>query len=122
MIDENEYEGARQVIDLSADSANNWNGPPIAEAREQVLHDGIVINGLAVLCRRCSGRPISYDLEQRFEDEVIGGPGSFVVTADSSDTFADAVRRKLILEISDRRSIETRHAQVKLQSDNPARQ
>ncbi|MET1412518.1 DUF1194 domain-containing protein [Roseibium sp. HPY-6] len=100
LIDENAYTGLRRVIDLSADSANNWNGPPIREARDTVVSAGIVINGLAVLCRHCSGRPVSYDLEQRFHDEIIGGPAAFVVTADSAETFADAVRKKLILEIA----------------------
>ncbi|MBO6757581.1 MAG: DUF1194 domain-containing protein [Roseibium sp.] len=113
LIDTNAYTGLRRVIDLSADSANNWNGPPISVAREEVVRAGIVINGLAVLCRHCSGRPVSYDLEARFADEIIGGPGSFVVTADSSETFADAVRKKLILEIAGRTppgSPETRYA------------
>ena len=100
LIDTNAYKGLRRVIDLSADSANNWNGPPIREARDIVVSSGIVINGLAVLCRHCSGRPVSYDLEQRFYDEIIGGPAAFVVTADSAATFADAVRKKLILEIA----------------------
>ncbi|WP_434055605.1 MAG: DUF1194 domain-containing protein [Roseibium sp.] len=100
LIDTNAYTGLRRVIDLSADSANNWNGPPIREARDIVVGSGIVINGLAVLCRHCSGRPVSYDLEQRFYDEIIGGPAAFVVTADSAATFADAVRKKLILEIA----------------------
>lgn len=99
-IEDNDYKGARRVIDLSADSANNWNGPPIEEARDAVVAAGITINGLAVLCRRCSGRPISYDLEQAFEDQIVGGPNAFVVTADSAETFSIAVRRKLILEIS----------------------
>ena len=99
-IEENDYIGARRVIDLSADSANNWSGPSIEEARDEVVAANITINGLAVLCRRCSGRPISYDLEQAFEDDIVGGPGAFVVTADSAETFATAVRRKLILEIS----------------------
>lgn len=102
LIDTNDYTGLRRVIDLSADSANNWNGPPIREARDTVVGSGIVINGLAVLCRHCSGRPVSYDLEQRFYDEIIGGPAAFVVTADSAATFADAVRKKLILEIAAR--------------------
>ena len=31
---------------------------------------------------------------------IAGGPGALVVTADSAATFADAVRRKLILEIA----------------------
>lgn len=100
LIDGNEFQGLRRVIDLSADSANNWNGPTIAEARETVVSSGIVINGLAVLCRHCSGRPVAYDLEDRFFRTIIGGPAAFVVTADSSETFAEAVRKKLILEIA----------------------
>lgn len=102
LIDTNVYKGLRRVIDLSADSANNWNGPTIAEAREAVVSSGIVINGLAVLCRHCSGRPVAYDLEDRFFRNIIGGPAAFVVTADSPETFADAVRKKLILEIAAR--------------------
>jgi hypothetical protein len=100
LIEGNDINGVRRVIDLSADSANNWNGPTIEAARAEVLASRIVINGLAVLCRHCSGRPASYNLEDAFAARIIGGPGSFVVTADSSATFADAVRKKLILEIS----------------------
>jgi hypothetical protein len=99
-IEGNAIEGMRRVIDISADSAANFSGPSILAARDEVVAAGITINGLAVLCRECSGRPISYDLEAVFADEVIGGPGSFVVTADSPATFAEAVRRKLILEIA----------------------
>lgn len=100
LIEENAIDGTRLVIDFSADSANNWNGPPISSARQAVVDAGITINGLAVLCRSCSGRPISYDLETAFETQIVGGPGAFVITADSAETFADAVRRKLILEIA----------------------
>ncbi|WP_306029256.1 DUF1194 domain-containing protein [Stappia sp. MMSF_3263] len=100
LIEDNGHRGVRRVIDLSADSANSWNGPPLETARAEVVAAGIVINGLAVLCRHCSGRPASYDLEEAFARLIIGGPGSFVVTADSKATFADAVRKKLILEIA----------------------
>lgn len=100
LIETNAYKGLRKVIDLSADSANNWNGPGISEARAAVLAAGITINGLAVLCRSCSGQPVYYDLEAAFRDEIIGGPGAFVVTAENAQTFASAVRRKLILEIA----------------------
>ena len=100
LIETNTYQGLRSVIDLSADSANNWNGPSIPDARDAVLASGITINGLAVLCRSCSGQPIRYDLETAFRDLIIGGPGSFVVTAENAETFATAVRRKLILEIA----------------------
>ena len=102
LLESNDIEGTRKVIDISADSANNWNGLSIAEARAAALAADITINGLAVLCRSCSGRPNFYDLEQAFAETIIGGPASFVVTADGDASFADAVRRKLLLEIAGR--------------------
>lgn len=110
LIEENGIMGLRRVIDLSADSANNWNGPSIEDAREEVVNAGITINGLAVLCRICSGRPVTYDLEAAFEDRIIGGPAAFVITADSNQTFATAVRNKLVLEIAGRPSDATQFA------------
>jgi hypothetical protein len=102
LIEGNEFEGDRKVIDLSADSVSSWDGISLAAARESALMAGIVINGLAVLCRSCSGRPNSYDLEAAFADRIIGGPASFVVTAENDLHFAEAVRRKLLLEIAGR--------------------
>lgn len=100
LIEGNGFEGWRKVIDFSADSAWNPQGPSIATARDAVLGAGMVINGLAVLCRECSGRPRGGDLEAEFTDQLIGGPGSFVLTAEGRESFARAVRRKLILEIA----------------------
>jgi hypothetical protein len=100
LIEGNEIEGWRRVIDFSGDSANNWNGPPIAEARAEVLAAGITINGLAVLCRACNGRPTGPALESQYEQRIIGGRGAFVVTAEDPQSFSEAVKRKLILEIS----------------------
>lgn len=102
LIETNSLDGLRKVIDFSGDSANNRNGPPVAPARQAALDAGITINGLAILCRGCSG-PASGsggDLVERFEREIIGGPGAFVIAAESAETFAEAVRRKLILEIA----------------------
>lgn len=99
-IETNAFEGERRVIDISADSANSWNGVPLALAHERAIEAGITINGLAVLCRACSGRPGGYDLEEQFERRIIGGPASFVITADGNTSFAEAVRRKLLLEIA----------------------
>ena len=102
LIRTNDFEGTRKVIDFSGDSA--WTsgvGVPVMEARAAIFADEIVINGLAILCRDCvSGRPVGYDLEGAFANFIIGGPGSFVVTADSDTKFAEAVRRKLLLEIA----------------------
>lgn len=101
LIDKNDIAGFRRVIDISADSVYNFNGPSIDQARKIVLDAGITINGLAVFCRHClSGQPGGYDLEAAFADQIIGGPGAFVVAADSESTFAGAVRKKLILEIA----------------------
>jgi len=100
LIESNKVQGYRKVIDLSADSANNWDGLSIPEARAGALAAEIVINGLAILCRHCSGRPNYYDLEAAFAERIIGGPGSFVITATGDQHFADAVRKKLLLEIA----------------------
>ena len=99
-IEGNAFSGERLVIDVSADSAYSWNGVPLALARERALEVGITINGLAVLCRSCSGRPAGGDLEDEFARRIIGGPASFVVTVDGDISFADAVRKKLLLEIA----------------------
>jgi hypothetical protein len=100
LIDGNRFEGWRKVIDLSGDSIWNPRPPTIAEARDAALGRDVTINGLAVLCRDCSGRPGQGDLEADFTDRLIVGPGAFVVTADGDTAFAEAVRRKLLLEIS----------------------
>lgn len=101
-IEGNAYDGLRKVIDFSGDSANNWEGLSIEEARASALAAGITINGLPVECPGddCSGSPVGYDLEEAFREKIIGGPGSFVVVADKDTRFAEAVRRKLILELA----------------------
>lgn len=111
LIESNAITGDRRVIDFSGDSATSWRGVPIHEAREAALAAGIVINGLAISCRDIGcGRSVGYDLERAFATTIIGGPGSFVVTADSSTSFGDAVRRKLILEIAGLRPGSSQHA------------
>ena len=100
LIETNDITGTRKIMDVSADSANNWGGISIPEARQSALAADIVINGLAILCRQCSGRPNVYDLEAAFAETIIGGPASFVIRADGDDRFAEAVRKKLILEIA----------------------
>ncbi len=101
LIENNGFEGWRKVIDLSGDSSWNPQGPPIDVARDIVVEAGVVINGLAITCGACSGRPRGGDLEAEFRERLIGGPGAFVVTASDGDaSFEHAVRRKLILEIA----------------------
>ena len=80
-IETNAFQGERLVIDISADSAYSWNGVPLALARERALEAGITINGLAVLCRTCSGRPAGGDLEGEFARRIIGGPARKATTS-----------------------------------------
>lgn len=100
LIETNEFEGWRKVIDFSGDSANNFNGPPIETSRQEVLDAGIVINGLPILCRFCEVASFSSDLGTIFRERIIGGPGSFVEEAKDETDLARAIRRKLVLEIS----------------------
>jgi len=101
-FDLNDFEGTRRVVDISGDGANNWGGP-VTESRDRAVAQGIIINGLPIVNDRPgpSGRPQQADLDLYYEECVIGGPGAFIVVANSFPEFAEAVRRKLIIEISD---------------------
>ncbi|UWQ20694.1 DUF1194 domain-containing protein [Jannaschia sp. W003] len=103
LIETNDIDGWRRVIDFSGDTDGNTYGPPIEEARDAVVASGITINALAVTAE--SRRP---DLRGIYERRIIGGDGAFVVEAATRADFADAVKRKLILEIAG--TLPRRHA------------
>jgi hypothetical protein len=100
LFDRNGFNGMRQVIDVSGDGPNN-SGSPVLPVRQAVLDRGITINGLPIMIHedRFSGYSIR-ELDLYYEDCVIGGPGAFLVTVDSVDRIAEAIRRKLVLEIA----------------------
>lgn len=100
MLSENPYKGLRRVIDISGDGPNN-NGEPVLTARDAALEKGIVINGLPVMVKRASETKDIEDLDIYYEDCVIGGPGSFVVTVKERAKFQEAIRTKLILEVAE---------------------
>ena len=99
LMEDNDIDGWRRVIDFSGDSVRNYSGPGIAEAREAVLAAGVTINGLPILRPDDPGRAQG-GLEALFAEHIVGGPNAFVVTAETRASFADAIKRKLILEIS----------------------
>lgn len=95
-----EFKGLRRVIDISGDGTNN-QGPLIEQTRDEIVAKGIVINGLPLQLKAPSGSMLDInDLHVYYEDCVIGGPGSFVIPVNSRDQFVNAVRQKLILEVS----------------------
>lgn len=92
LFDRSPFTGGRKVIDVSGDGRNN-RGRPSTDARDEAVRDGISINGLPILA-------LEPDLEQYYRNNVIGGPGAFVVAAESFETFGDAILQKLVIEIS----------------------
>ena len=102
LFNENPYHGLRRVIDISGDGPNN-NGAPVTGARDEALSKGIVINGLPIMVKEPSYSTMDIDnLDWYYEDCVIGGPGSFVVSIKDREKFKEAIRTKLLLEVAGR--------------------
>lgn len=103
MMETNDFAAGKQVIDVSGDGPN-IGGRDILAARDDAVAQGIVVNALAIR-RAGSGVAFSADaagmtLEEYYRQFVIGGPGSFVEIADSTRSFAAAVRAKLVQEVA----------------------
>jgi hypothetical protein len=90
--------GTRLVIDVSGDGYETtprdyvvllWQGRSVADRH------GVTVNGLAILSDAAN-------LAEYYRQEVITGPGAFVMTAAGFDDFAGAMRRKLLREIEDK--------------------
>jgi hypothetical protein len=92
LLFDNPYRAARRIVDISGDGANN-RGRPASLARDEAVRAGVGINGLPILT-------LEPDLDRYYEQNVIGGPGAFVIAAKSYETFADAILKKLIAEIA----------------------
>ena len=102
LFDEDPYHGLRRVIDISGDGPNN-NGGPVTVARDAALEKGIIINGLPIMVKEPSYSTMDIDnLDFYYEDCVIGGPGSFVVSIKDREKFKEAIRSKLLLEVAGR--------------------
>ena len=97
-FDDNGFEGMRRVIDISGDGPNNQGGL-VTAARDAVVAQGITVNGLPLMTEDGSFMRID-DLDRYYELCVIGGPGAFVMPVTGWEDFAEAVTRKLVLEIA----------------------
>jgi hypothetical protein len=101
------FEGQRRTIDVSGDGTNNA-GRDVGLARDEALALGISINGLVIL----SETPLPWNpehtnppggLTKYYRDNVIGGPGSFVLEAKDFNSFGEAIVKKMIAEIAELR-------------------
>jgi hypothetical protein len=84
-------EATRLALDVSGDGRNNQGRPP-GPVRDIGVAAGVTISALAVL----DEEP---DLLEHYREEVIGGPGSFVMHCPDYAAFAEAIRLKLRREI-----------------------
>lgn len=98
LFDGNGIDGFRRVIDVSGDGPNS-SGGIVTHARDAAMTAGITVNGLAINNNDGSMFTLP-DLDRYYRECVIGGPGAFVIAAEGFASFADAVLRKLILEIA----------------------
>jgi hypothetical protein len=87
--------GARRVIDISGDGPNNAGGN-VTAARDAVVAEGIVINGLPVLI---DPSPIFPAIDRYYDDCVIGGDGAFSLPVASLGDVGDAILMKLLREV-----------------------
>lgn len=113
LFDGNGFAGDRRVIDVSGDGPNN-RGRPVTLARDAALAQGVVINGLPILNDRPQPfnlpTPNEMALDRYYAENVIGGPGSFVIPAQDFADFKSAILSKLIREIADRSATKGRIA------------
>jgi hypothetical protein len=85
------FEGTRRTIDVSGDGYNN-QGEAIVHARAAVLARGITINAIAIENQVLG-------LADYFADQLIGGPGAFVIRATDYQDYLGQIRRKLLREL-----------------------
>jgi len=103
VLKESEIDATQITIDVSGDGPNN-EGRMVVPARDEALAKGITINGLAIVTDADKFDPYYLpDLDNYYRGCVIGGPRAFMLVAHGFEDFARAMRRKLVLEISDAR-------------------
>jgi hypothetical protein len=109
------FQANRHTIDVSGDGTNN-SGREVTDARDEALAKGVTINGLVIL----SERPMSWNadhtnppggLDLYYRNNVMGGPGSFVMVAENFNSFGQAILNKLIAEIASNQ--RTQHAELR---------
>ncbi len=104
LLDQAPFEASRRTIDVSGDGTNN-SGRDVRLARDAAVKKDITVNGLVIL----SDRPLPWNpdhthppggLPQYYRENVIGGAGAFVFTAENFESFGRALITKLVAEIA----------------------
>jgi Protein of unknown function (DUF1194) len=107
-LDRAPYEARRRTIDVSGDGDNN-SGRDVTAARDEAVAKGITINGLVILSQTQMSSNSEHanehtnppgGLADYYRNNVIGGPGAFVMVAENASSFGNALVKKLIAEIA----------------------
>ena len=98
------FQSARRTIDISGDGTNNA-GRDVTAARDDAVGKAVTINGLVIL----SDNPMSWNpdhtnpsggLDNYYRNNVVGGPGAFVMVAQNFNSFGQAIIAKMIVEVA----------------------
>jgi hypothetical protein len=98
------FDAERRAIDVSGDGTNNA-GRDVTFFRNQAVERGIIVNGIVILTDiQFAQNPQHTNppggIEKYYRENVIGGPGSFVMVAEDYNSFGRAMVKKLIAEIA----------------------
>ena len=99
MIEESDGQivAARRVVDVSGDGPNN-DGYSLQELHDKIANNGITVNGLPIMDESSDG--YFADLDKYYGACVVSGKGSFLIVVKHFNDFGPAMRRKLVVEIS----------------------
>jgi hypothetical protein len=116
-LDRAPFQAVRRTIDVSGDGTNNA-GRDVGALRDEAVAKGITINGLVIL----SENPMSWNpdhtnppggLATYYRNNVMGGPGAFVMVAKDFDSFGEAIINKMIAEVAKAQGSPQREAAVR---------
>ncbi|HKD29243.1 MAG TPA: DUF1194 domain-containing protein [Xanthobacteraceae bacterium] len=96
------FHSNRHTIDVSGDGIHN-DGRAVTDARDEALAKGVTINGLVILGEQripnLHTNPPG-GLDAYYRNNVIGGPGAFVMVAENFSSFGQTILNKLSAEIT----------------------
>ena len=99
LLREGPFAAEQLVIDVSGDGPDTHSLRPAPIARDIVVRRGMVVNALAISVAGQVTRA-GETLEEHYRRDVMGGPGAFVISAESRRDIARALRAKLIREMA----------------------
>jgi Protein of unknown function (DUF1194) len=94
------FHANRHTIDISGDGIQN-SGRAVTDARDEALAEGVTINGLVIMSERKNFHTDPPGgLDAYYRNNVIGGPGAFVMVAENFSSFSQTILNKLSAEIT----------------------